>query len=167
MPTNTYLQEQLSLRDAKIDAMKQSINQLKHAVSNLQQRSWQPMSIIEMQDMQLPIKFLGSYMMSHQDNNNKWGCTSTANNESRFSGGKDDECVSDKVNKDNTTPKDGRSQQYNNSTPQTTGTRRRKMRDEEKRNAHPLKCVQTTKHPEGNTMAEKGSPYYRKFPKSQ
>jgi hypothetical protein len=64
-------------------------------------------------------------------------------------------------------PRDGRSQQYNNSIPQTRGTRRRKMRDEENRNAHPLKCVQTTKHPEGNTTAGKGSPYYRNFPKSQ
>ncbi len=57
-------------------------------------------------------------------------------------------------------PRDGRLQQYNNSTPQTRGTRRRKMRDEENQNARPLKHVQTTKHPEGNTMAEKGSPYY-------
>ncbi len=40
------------------------------------------------------------------------------------------------------------------------------MRDEENPNAHPLKRVQTTKHPEGNTTAEKGSPYYRNFPKS-
>jgi hypothetical protein len=52
-------------------------------------------------------------------------------------------------------------------TPQTKGTRRRKMRDEENQNAHPLKRVQTTKHPEGNTKADKGSPYYRNFPKSQ
>jgi hypothetical protein len=106
-------------------------------------------------------------MMSHQDNHNKWGCTSTTNNKSQFSGGKDDERVSDKVNKDNTMPKDGQSQQYNNSTPQTRGIRRRTMRDEEKRNARPLKRVQTTKHPEGNTMAEKGSPYYRNFLESQ
>jgi hypothetical protein len=61
-------------------------------------------------------------------------------------------------------PRDGQLQQCNDSTPQTRGTRRRKMRDEKNRNAHPLKCVQTTKHPEGNTMAEKGSPYYRNFP---
>ncbi len=40
------------------------------------------------------------------------------------------------------------------------------MRDEENQNAHPLKRVQTTKHPEGNTMADKGSPYYRNFPES-
>jgi ubiquitin C-terminal hydrolase len=64
-------------------------------------------------------------------------------------------------------PSNGQSQQYNNSTPQTRGTRRRKMRDEENQNAHSLKRVQTTKHPEGNTMAEKGSPYDRNFPKSQ
>jgi ubiquitin C-terminal hydrolase len=41
------------------------------------------------------------------------------------------------------------------------------MRDEENRNACPLKRVQTTKHLEGNTMAENGSPYYRSFSKSQ
>ncbi len=41
------------------------------------------------------------------------------------------------------------------------------MRDKEKQNAHPLKCVQTTKHPEGNATAEKGSPYYGNFPKSR
>ncbi len=52
VPTITNLQEQLALRDAKIVAMEQSINQLKHAVRDLQQRSWQPMSIIDMQDMQ-------------------------------------------------------------------------------------------------------------------
>jgi ubiquitin C-terminal hydrolase len=63
--------------------------------------------------------------------------------------------------------RDGQSKQYNNTTPQTRGTRRRKMRDEENRNARLLKHVQTTKHPEGNTMAEKGSPYYRNFPESQ
>jgi hypothetical protein len=106
-------------------------------------------------------------MMSHQDNNNKWGCTLTANNESRFSSVEDDRCVADKVNKDNRMPRDGQLQQYNNSTPQTRGTRRKKMRDKENRKASLLKCVQTTKHPEGNTTAEKGSPYYRNFPKSQ
>ncbi len=52
VPTITYLQEQLALRDAKIVAMEQSINQLKHAVRDSQQRSWQPISIIDMQDMQ-------------------------------------------------------------------------------------------------------------------
>ncbi len=126
---------------------------MKHAVRDLQKRSWQPMSIIDMQDMQQPIEFLGSYTMSHQDNNKEWGCTLTVNDKSRFSGGKDDKRVSDKVNKDNTMPKDGRLQQYNDSTPQTRRTRRGKMRDEEKRNACPLKCVQTTKHLEGNTTA--------------
>jgi hypothetical protein len=47
------------------------------------------------------------------------------------------------------------------------GNRRRKIRDEEGRNTHLLKRVQSTKHPEGNTSAEKGSPYYRNFPDSQ
>jgi hypothetical protein len=64
-------------------------------------------------------------------------------------------------------PRDGRLQQYNNFTPQTRGARRRKVRNEEKWNAHPVKRVQSTKHPEGNTTAEKGSLYYRYFPKSQ
>ncbi len=54
-------------RDARIVAMEQSISQLFHAVRGLQQRWWQPMLIIDMPDMQQPIKFLGSYMMSHQD----------------------------------------------------------------------------------------------------
>ncbi len=61
-------------------------------------------------------------------------------------------------------PRDGQLQQHNNSTPQTRATRRRKIRDEEEWNAHPLKRGYTTKHPEGNTTAEKGSPYYRNFP---
>jgi hypothetical protein len=82
VPTIIYLREQLTLRDAKIVAMEQSISQLKHAVRDLQQRFWQPMSIIDMPDMQQPIEFLGSYTMSHQDNNDKWGCTLTANNKS-------------------------------------------------------------------------------------
>ncbi len=64
-------------------------------------------------------------------------------------------------------PRDGRSQQYNASTPKTRGVRRRKIRDEEEQIAHPLKRVQSPKHLEENTMAEKGSPYYRNFPKSQ
>ncbi len=67
--------------------------------------------------------------MSHQDNNDKWGCTSTANNKIQFCGVKDDKHIADKVNKDNTMPRNGRTQQYNDSTPQTRGTRRRKMRD--------------------------------------
>jgi hypothetical protein len=48
--------------------------------------------------------------MSHQDNNKEWGCTLTANDERQFSGGEDDKPVSDKVNKDNTTSKDGQLQ---------------------------------------------------------
>jgi hypothetical protein len=71
------------------------------------------------------------------------------------------------VNKDNKMPRDGPLQQYTDSTPQTRGTRRRKIRNEEERNAHPVKHVQRTKHLEGNTTAKKGSPYYRNFPESQ
>ncbi len=56
-------------------------------------------------------------------------------------------------------PRDGGLQQYNDSTPRTRETRRRKIRNEEEQNARPVKCVQSTKHPEGNTSAEKGSPY--------
>jgi hypothetical protein len=82
------------------------------------------MLILNMPDMQQPIEFLGSYTMSHQDNDNKWGCTSTSNNESQFSGVKDDKHIADKVNKDNTMPRDGQSQQNNDSTPQMRGTRR-------------------------------------------
>ena len=167
VPTITYLQEQLALRDAKIVAMEQSISQLIHAVRGLQQRWWQPVSIIDMPDIQQQFEPLGSHSVSHQEYNDKWGCTLTANNKSQFSGVKDDKHDSEEVNKDNTMPRDGRLQQYNNSTPQTRGTRRRKMRDEENRNAHPVKRVQTTKHPEGNTMAEKGSPYYRNLPESR
>ncbi len=40
VPTITYLQEQLALKDTKIVAVEQSISQLKHAVRDLQQRSW-------------------------------------------------------------------------------------------------------------------------------
>jgi hypothetical protein len=47
------------------------------------------------------------------------------------------------------------------------GTRKRKIRDEDEQIAHLLKPVQSTKDPEGNTMAEKGSPYYRNFHESQ
>ena len=50
MPTITYLQEQLALRDAKIVAMEQSISQLIQDVRGLQQRWWQPVSIINMPD---------------------------------------------------------------------------------------------------------------------
>jgi hypothetical protein len=84
-----------------------------------------------MPDIQQQFKPLGSYTMSHQDYNDKWRCTSIANNESQFSGGEDDECNSEEVNKDNTMPRDGQVQEYNNSTPQTRGTRRRKIRNEE------------------------------------
>jgi hypothetical protein len=138
VPTITYLREQLTLRNANIVAMEQSISQLKHAVRDLQKRFWQPMSIINMPGMQRPIKFLGSYTMSHQDNNNEWGYTSTANDESQFSGVKDDKRVADKVKEDNTMPRDGQLQQYYSSTPQTRGTRRRKMRDKENWKARPL-----------------------------
>ncbi len=73
----------------------------------------------------------------------------------------------DKGNKLNLTPRDGQSQQYNASTPQTRGTRRRKIRDEEEGIAHPQKNVQTTQHPEENTTAANRSPYYRDFLKSR
>ncbi len=103
--------------------------------------------------------------MSPQGYDDKWGCTLTANDDIQYSGGKDDKHVSEEENKDNTMPRDGWSHQYNASTPQTRGTRRRKIRDEEERITRPLKRVQSTKHLEGNTTAEKGSPYYRNFPK--
>jgi hypothetical protein len=105
--------------------------------------------------------------MSCQEKNDKWGCTLPTNNKSQFSSGGNDERNSKEVNKDNTMPRDGRLQQYNDSTPQRRGARRRKIRNEEERNAHLVKRVQSTKHPEGNTTAEKGSPYYRNFPKSR
>jgi hypothetical protein len=82
VPTITYLRKQLALRDTKFVAMEQSISQLIHAVRVLQQRCWQPMLIINMLDIQQQIKPLGSYTMSHQGYNNKWSCTSTANNKS-------------------------------------------------------------------------------------
>ncbi len=91
MPTSTYLREQLALRDAKIVAMEQSISQLIQAVRGLQQSWWQPVSIINMPDIQQQFEPIGSYTMSHQEYNDKWGCTSTANNESQLSGGKDEE----------------------------------------------------------------------------
>jgi hypothetical protein len=87
--------------------MEQSISQLIHAVRVLQQRWWQPVSIIDMPDIQQQFEPLGSYTMSHQEYNDKWGCTLTANNKSRFSGGKHDEHVLKEVNKDNMTPRDG------------------------------------------------------------
>jgi hypothetical protein len=72
----------------------------------------------------------------------------------------------EEVNKDNTMPRDRRSQQYNAFTPQTRGTRRRKIRNKEEWNARLLKHVQSTNHPEEKTTDEKGSPYYRNFPES-
>jgi len=78
----TYLQEQLALRDTKIVPMEQSITQLIHAVRGLQQRWWQPVSTIDMPDIQRQFKSLGSYAMSHQKYNDELGCTSTANDES-------------------------------------------------------------------------------------
>jgi hypothetical protein len=106
--------------------------------------------------------------MSPQGYNDKWSCTSlTANDESQFSSGKDEERVSEEESKDNTTTRDRQLQQYNASTPQARRTRRRKVRDEEEQIARQLKRVQSTKHPEGNTTAEKGSPYYRNFPESR
>jgi hypothetical protein len=124
------------------------------------------MSIMDMPDRQQQIKPLGSYTMSPQGYDDEWGCPFTANNKSQFSGGEDDKRDLADKNKDNIMPRDGQSQQYNTSTPQARGTRRRKIRDEEERNAHPLQHVQCTKHPEGNTTAEMGSPYYRNFPES-
>jgi hypothetical protein len=61
----------------------------------------------------------------------------TANDNSPFSGGKDDKSILEEENKDeeeqdegnklNSMPRDGQLQQYNASTPQTRGTRRRKL----------------------------------------
>ena len=82
VPTSTYLREQLALRDAKIVAMEQSISQLIHAVRDLQQRWWQPVSIIDMPNIQQQFESIGSYTLSHQEYNDKWGCTLTANNKS-------------------------------------------------------------------------------------
>jgi hypothetical protein len=162
----TFLQEQLALRDVKIVAMEQRISQLFH-VKDLQQRWWQPTSFTDMPERQQQIKPLGSYTMSPQGYDDKWGCTLTANNKIRFSSGEDEEHVSEEENKDNMMPRDGRLQQYIGSTPQTRGTRRRKSRDEEEQIARPLKRVQSTEHKEGNTMAKKRSPYYRNFPESR
>jgi hypothetical protein len=52
VPTITYLQKQVTLKDAKIVAMEQSISQLIHAVRGLQQRWWRPVLIIDMLDIQ-------------------------------------------------------------------------------------------------------------------
>jgi hypothetical protein len=122
----------------KVVAMEQSINQLIHAVRGLQQIWRQPVLIIDMLDIQQQFKPLGSYMISHQEYNDEWGCTLTANDKSLFSGGKDDKRDSEEVNKDNIMPRDGQSQQYNYSTPQTRETRRRKIKNEEERDAYPV-----------------------------
>jgi hypothetical protein len=115
----------------------------------------------------MTIEPLGSYTMSPQGYDDKWGCTLTANDKIQFSGGKDDECNLKEENKDNMMPRDEQLQQYNTSTPQVRGARRRKIKDEEEQIARLLKRGKSTKHPEGNTTAEKGSPYYRNFPESQ
>jgi hypothetical protein len=44
--------------------------------------------------------------MSHQEYNDKWGCTLTANDKSGFSGGEDDEHNLEEVNENNTMPRD-------------------------------------------------------------
>ena len=85
--------------------------------------------------------------MNQQENYEEWACTLPANNDSQFSSGKDDEGILEEENKDddkqdegnklNSTPKDGQLQQYNVSTPQTRGTRRREIRDEKEQIAHP------------------------------
>jgi hypothetical protein len=67
VPTITYLREQLALMDTKNVAMEQSISQLIHTVRGLQQRWWQPVSIINIPDIQQQIEPLGSYTMSHQE----------------------------------------------------------------------------------------------------
>jgi hypothetical protein len=49
--------------------------------------------------------------MSPQEYDDIWGFTLTANDKIQFSGGKDDKCVLEEENKDNTTPRDGQLQQ--------------------------------------------------------
>ncbi len=147
MPTIIYPQRQLALRGTKIFALEQRMSQLFDAMKDLQERWWQPMSFLKTAERQQQIEPLGSYTMSHQENNEEWGCTLTANDNSRFSSGEDDEGISEEENKDedkwdepnklNTMPRDGGLQQYNTSTPQTRGTRKRKIRDEEEQIARP------------------------------
>jgi hypothetical protein len=113
--------------------------------------------------------------MSQQEKYEEWACTLPANDDSQFSSGEDDKSVLeeenededewDKDNKVDLMPRDGQLQQYNASTPQTRGARRRKIRDEEEQIAC-QKHVQTTQYLEGNTAAAKRSPYYRGFPES-
>ncbi len=81
MPTITYLQRQLVLRDAKIFATEQMIGQLFNAVKDLQERLCQPKSFIKTVERQQQIETLGSYTMSHQENDEEWGCTLTANDD--------------------------------------------------------------------------------------
>jgi hypothetical protein len=47
----------------------------------LQERWCQPMSFIKTVERQQQIKPLGTYTMSHQENDEEWGCTSTANDD--------------------------------------------------------------------------------------
>ncbi len=47
VPTITYLQRQLALRDAKIVALEQRMSQLSDAVKDLQERLYQPMLFIK------------------------------------------------------------------------------------------------------------------------
>jgi hypothetical protein len=99
------------------------------------------MLFIKMVERQQQIKLLGSYTMSQHENYEKWACTLPANNDSWFSDGKNDKGILEEENKDdekwdegnelNLMPRDGQSQQHNASMPQTRGTRRRKIRDEE------------------------------------
>jgi hypothetical protein len=93
VPTITYLQEQLVLRDANIVAMEQRMSQLCHAVKDLQQRWWQPMLFINMPERQQQIEPLGSYMMSPHGYNDYWGCTFTQNDKIQLRGGEDAERV--------------------------------------------------------------------------
>jgi hypothetical protein len=100
VPMITYLHRQLAIRDAKIVALEQRMSQLSDAVKDLQERLWQPMWSIKTAKRQQQIEPLGSYTMSHEENYEEWGCTLTANNDSQFSGGKDDESISEEENKD-------------------------------------------------------------------
>ena len=118
------------------------MSQLSDAVKDLQERLYQPMLLIQTVERQRQIKPLGSYTMSQHENYEEWACKLPANNDSRFSRGKNDEGGLEEENEDdgkqdedhklNLTPRDGQSQQYNASPPQTRVTRRRKMRNEEK-----------------------------------
>jgi hypothetical protein len=52
VPTITYLQRQLALKDAKIVALGQKMSQLFDAVKALQERWWQPMLFIKTPERQ-------------------------------------------------------------------------------------------------------------------